>query len=113
MTGHVVVTGGGTGVGADTAQHFARAGYRVTIMGRTETTLKAQDLSYQICDVTDASQVAAAFDAARNEHGAIDVVIANAGAATSVPFAKMTAADLTAMTDVNVTGVFNLSLIHI
>ena len=108
MTGHVVVTGGGTGVGADTAQHFARAGYRVTIMGRTETTLKAQDLSYQICDVTDAGQVAAAFDAARDEHGAIDVVIANAGAATSVPFAKMTAADLTAMTDVNVTGVFNV-----
>ena len=108
MTGHVVITGGGTGVGADTAQHFARAGYRVTIMGRTEATLKAQDLPYQLCDVTDASQVAAAFDAARAEQGAIDVVIANAGAATSLPFAKMTAADLTTMTDVNLTGVFNV-----
>lgn len=108
MTRHVVVTGGGTGVGADTAQHFARAGYRVTIMGRTEAILKAQDLPYQVCDVTDARRVAAAFDAARMEQGAIDVVIANAGAATSVPFAKMTAADLTAMTDVNLTGVFNV-----
>lgn len=108
MTAHVVITGGGTGVGADTAQEFARAGYRVTIMGRTEATLKAQDLPYQICDVTDAGQVAAAFDAARAQHDAIDVVIANAGAASSVPFAKMTAADLTAMTEVNLTGVFNV-----
>jgi NAD(P)-dependent dehydrogenase (short-subunit alcohol dehydrogenase family) len=108
MTDHVVITGGGTGVGADTAHEFARAGYRVTIMGRTETTLKAQNLPYQVCDVTDADQVAVAFDAARAQHGPISVVIANAGAASSVPFAKMTAADLTGMTDVNLTGVFNV-----
>lgn len=108
MTGHVVITGGGTGVGAETAHQFARAGYLVTIMGRTEETLKAQDLPYHVCDVTDAGQVAAAFDAARDAQGAIDVVVANAGAATSVPFAKMTAADLTGMMDVNVAGVFNV-----
>lgn len=105
---HVVITGGGTGVGADTAQHFVQAGYAVTIMGRTEATLRAQNLSYQVCDVTDAASVVAAFEAARAEHGPITVVIANAGAATSVPFAKMTAADLTAMTDVNLVGVFNV-----
>jgi NAD(P)-dependent dehydrogenase (short-subunit alcohol dehydrogenase family) len=108
MTDHVVITGGGTGVGADTAHEFAKAGYRVTIMGRTEQTLKAQGLSYQICDVTDADQVKAAFDSARAEHGPVNVVVANAGAANSLPFAKMTAADLTAMTDVNLTGVFNV-----
>jgi NAD(P)-dependent dehydrogenase (short-subunit alcohol dehydrogenase family) len=77
-------------------------------MGRTEQTLKAQGLSYQICDVTDADQVKAAFDSARAEHGPVNVVVANAGAANSLPFAKMTAADLTAMTDVNLTGVFNV-----
>ncbi len=108
MTGHVVISGGGSGVGAETARHFARAGYRVTIMGRTDDTLKAQNLPYRVCDVTDAAQVAAAFDAARDTQGAIDVVVANAGAANSVPFAKMTAADLTAMMDVNVAGVFNV-----
>lgn len=108
MTAHVVITGGGTGVGADTAHHFARAGYSVTIMGRTEATLQAQGLSYQVCDVTDAASVATAFEAARAQHGPITVVVANAGAATSVPFAKMTAADLAAMTDVNLGGVFNV-----
>ncbi|WP_341863759.1 SDR family NAD(P)-dependent oxidoreductase [Gymnodinialimonas sp. 57CJ19] len=105
---HVVVTGGGTGVGAETAQRFAAAGYAVTIMGRSEAPLQAQGLSYQLCDVTDVDQVHAAFDAARAEHGPVSIVIANAGAATSKPFAKMSAADLTGMLDVNLTGVFNV-----
>lgn len=105
---HVIISGGGTGVGAETAKHFAKAGYKVTILGRTEATLKAQGLPYQICDVTDDVAVKAAFTAAHAEQGPITVVIANAGAATSVPFAKMTAADLTAMTGVNLTGVFNV-----
>lgn len=105
---HVIISGGGTGVGAETAQQFAKAGHKVTILGRTEVTLQAQDLPYQICDVTDAEAVRAAFDAARDDQGPITAVIANAGAAKSVPFAKMTADDLTAMTDVNLTGVFNV-----
>lgn len=105
---HVVVTGGGTGVGADIAQSFAKAGAKVTIMGRSEAPLKAQNLSYQICDVTDPDAVQAAFDAARIEHGPISVIIANAGAVTSVPFAKMTMDDLTSMTNVNLVGVFNV-----
>ncbi len=105
---HVVVTGGGTGVGAATAQLFAREGFKVTVMGRTEASLRQQNLAYQLCDVTDADAVAKAFETARTEHGPIAIVVANAGAACSVPFAKMTASDLTAMTDVNLSGVFNV-----
>lgn len=104
---HVVVTGGGTGVGAECARAFAEAGARVTIMGRSEGPLKAQGLPYQICDVTDAGAVAAAFDAARAIQGPVAVMIANAGAADSVPFAKMTPATLTAMLAVNLGGVVN------
>ncbi len=104
---HVVVTGGGTGVGAEAARRFAEAGAAVTVVGRTEATLAAHGLPYQVCDVTDAAGVAAAFDAARAQQGAVDVVIANAGAATSTPFAQMSAGDLTAMLEVNLVGVFN------
>ncbi len=105
---HAIVTGGGTGVGSDTAQRLAKAGYTVTIMGRSEGSLQSQDLPYQICDVTDREAVKRAFDAARADNGPINVVVANAGAAHSVPFAKMTPDDLTAMLDVNLTGVFNV-----
>ncbi len=105
---HAIITGGGTGVGAEIAQQFAATGYAVTILGRTEDTLKAQGLPYEVCDVTDADQVAKAFSAARAAQGPITTVIANAGAATSIPFAKMTAEDLTSMTEVNLVGVFNV-----
>ena len=105
---HVVISGGGTGVGAETARQFAYAGYRVTILGRTEETLVAQGLPYQICDVADALAVKTAFEKARKAQGPITIGVANAGAARSLPFAKMSAADLTAMTDVNLTGVFNV-----
>lgn len=105
---HVVVTGGGSGVGADMARLFADAGAQVTIMGRTEAALKAQGLPWQVCDVTDAAAVVAAFEAARAAHGPVSVVIANAGAADSKPFARMSAQDFEAMLSVNVTGVFNV-----
>lgn len=105
---HIVVTGGGTGVGAETAQALAAEGANVTIMGRSAAPLQAQGLNYQLCDVTDVDAVARAFDAARDDHGPISVVVANAGAADSVPFAKMTADQLQAMLSVNLVGVANV-----
>jgi len=105
---HIVISGGGTGVGAAIAARFAQAGDVVTILGRSAETLQAQGLPYQVCDVCDADAVRAAFDAARAAQGSVDVVIANAGAADSKPFAKMRAEDVTAMLAVNVTGVFNV-----
>ena len=102
---HVVVTGGGSGVGAETAHAFARVGATVTIMGRDENKLSAQDLTYQVCDVTDANQISRAFDAARLKSGPINIVIANAGTAESVPFGKMTQQIFTNMLSVNLAGV--------
>jgi NAD(P)-dependent dehydrogenase (short-subunit alcohol dehydrogenase family) len=102
---HFVVTGGGTGVGAETAHALSKAGATVTIIGRSEAPLQAQGLSYQLCDVTDAEAVARAFDAARAHHGPIHGVVANAGAAESAPFAKVTTEQLQAMLAVNLIGV--------
>ncbi len=104
---HIVVTGGGTGVGASTAHAFSNAGAKVTIMGRTEANLRAQELAYQVCDVTDSSAVQSAFDGARAIHGSINIVIANAGVAESIPFAKMTSELLNQMLSVNLEGVVN------
>lgn len=108
LKGHVIVTGGGTGVGAEIARAVAAQGAAVTIMGRREAPLREQGLPYQICDVTDPEAVAAAFDAAREANGPITGVIANAGAAHSAPFEKLGADDFAAMLAVNVTGVFNV-----
>lgn len=105
---HIVITGGGTGVGAEIAHAVAKTGAKVTIMGRREGPLRDQGLPFQTCDVTDADAVQAAFAAAREQNGPITGVIANAGAAHSAPFHKITAQDMNDMMAVNVTGVFNV-----
>lgn len=102
----VLITGGGTGVGADLARGFAAAGAEVVICGRREAPLravaKATGAQVMLADVTDEVQMKELFA----EAGRCDVVIANAGAATSAPFGRTTLKDWTAMLAVNLTGVF-------
>ncbi len=103
----VLITGGGSGLGADLAQGFAAAGASVVVAGRRRAPLDAVAARLPgaraiPADVTDEGQVAALFDSA----GPVDVVIANAGAAFSAPFAGTTLEDWNAMLAVNLTGVF-------
>ncbi|ASJ73007.1 SDR family NAD(P)-dependent oxidoreductase [Granulosicoccus antarcticus] len=109
---HVVISGGGSGVGAVIAAQFSAVGARVTILGRRQSKLQevasATGALPVVCDVTDAEEVESALSAARSHHGAITIAVANAGSAISKPFADMTAQDFSSTMDVNALGVFNL-----
>ncbi|NOY24810.1 MAG: SDR family oxidoreductase [Oligoflexia bacterium] len=76
---HVVVTGGGRGLGAATARLFKKQGYRVTVMARTRAEIEglADEIgAYAVrIDVSDPASVEAAFMAA----GPVDVLVNNAG----------------------------------
>ena len=102
----VLITGGGTGAGADLALGFAAAGAKVVISGRRlgplEAVAKATGARMVQADVTDEASVTAMFAAA----GPCDIVIANAGAADSAPMQKTTLDQWNAMIAVNLTGVF-------
>ncbi len=103
----VLITGGGTGLGADMARSFAQAGADVWIAGRTSDTLsivaEGQDNIRSVeVDVTDETAVGAMFDFT----GPADIVIANAGASISAPFTGTTTQNWQAMLDVNLTGTF-------
>jgi 3-hydroxybutyrate dehydrogenase len=108
---HVLVTGGGSGIGAAIARIFVDKQASVTIVGRNEEKLaaKAKELGvgYQSCDITNRSQVASAFAAAVAENGSINILVNNAGAAEAAPFGKMDDAHWDRMLSVNLTGVFN------
>ncbi|MDU8944128.1 SDR family NAD(P)-dependent oxidoreductase [Ovoidimarina sediminis] len=109
---HVVITGGGTGVGRAMAEAFAAAGAKVTITGRREAPLRKVAAQHRFigwitCDVTDPDAVAGAFRQARGLNGPVSVVVANAGAAESVPFSRMAYDQLQNMLAVNLGGVVN------
>lgn len=103
----VLITGGGSGAGADLALGFAAAGAEVVITGRRMATLTdvaglMPGIRAVQGDVTDEASVAAMFATA----GLCDIVIANAGAADSGTMARTTLDQWNAMIAVNLTGVF-------
>ena len=103
----VLITGGGSGVGADMALGFVRAGAEVVISGRRLSALQSvagRDSRIRAVqgDVTVEADVRRMFA----EAGPCDIVIANAGSADSAPLAKTTLAQWDAMIAVNLTGSF-------
>jgi len=108
LTGRrVLITGGGSGLGADLAQGCAGMGAEVVISGRRRAPLEAvaaKAAAIRVCpaDVTREDEVAALFA----EAGPVDIVIANAGASASAPFGRTSLDDWNAMLAVNLTGVF-------
>lgn len=103
MTRVVVVTGGGKGIGKAVVERFAAAGDRVVAVGRDREALEAtESAEADVCDVTDEEQVAALFE----RLGPVDVLVNNAGMATSATLERTTLEDWHAVLDVNATGAF-------
>ena len=106
---HALVTGGGRGIGRAVAAAFARQGVTVPVLGRRRAALdeaiSAGEAHFaDVADVADQAAIAAAIARAA-ERQPIDILIANAGAAESSPFAKSDAALFARMMDVNFMGV--------
>lgn len=114
---HAVITGGGTGIGAAIAQALAGEGAKITILGRRAEALKTTaaalaarglpNIFFTTCDVTDPMRVRDAMQYARDRNGRIDILVPNAGAAISGPFAKTSYETFRQMLAVNLDGVFH------
>lgn len=80
VEGRVVhVSGGSRGIGLAIARAFAESGARVVVSARTEDTLKATGLEYEVCDVTSAEAVDQAVERILRRHGRVDVLFNVAG----------------------------------
>ncbi len=113
LTGmHAVVTGGGTGIGAEIARALAEQGASLTLIGRRRD--KLEEVARQIpdacavsADVTVRAEVDRAFEAVRATHGPIAILINNAGIAASAPFGRVTADDWREIMTVNLDALFH------
>ena len=107
---HALVTGAGQGIGEAIARQLLAQGARVTVLGRRAETLQKlvaehpQQCQMVLADVADEAQVKAAFSQAVQAQGAINILVNNAGQASSAPFMKMDAAHWQQMLNVNLTG---------
>ena len=98
-----LVTGGAGGIGAATAERLLADGACVLLADRDGAALAEVEAGFakrhgkdvvrsSVCDVTDPDQVAAAFEACAREFGGLDILVANAGIASSAPIEETTVA---------------------
>ncbi len=108
----VLITGGASGIGAATAARFLEEGSRVCILDRNAQACEKirQQLpaisEAIVADVTDRTQVEAAFAEAVRAMGAVDVLINNAGISIRHNFLDITPEEWDKVIAVNLTGVF-------
>ena len=98
MTPTVLITGSGIGIGRATALAFGRAGHRVIVTDvltregeavAAEIAAAGGEAEFHRLDVTSTAQADALVRDIEARHGALDVIVANAGIAHKVPLDKL------------------------
>ena len=102
----VLITGGSSGIGLETAKVLAAKGCKVYELSRREA--EFDFMQHLRCDISDAQQAKAAVDAVIEREGRIDVLINNAGFGISGAFEFTDAADTRRLMDVNLFGMNNM-----
>ncbi len=103
----VLVTGGNRGIGRAIAEAFLAQGDKVAVTSRSGGGPEGSlDLT---CDITDPDAVEAAFKRVEEEHGPVEVLVANAGVTADTLLLRMSEDDWSRVIDTNLTASFRLA----
>jgi len=109
----VLVTGAGSGLGAELAKCYSEQGDHIILVGRNEENLKnvlnhivekGFSAEYFVADITKKEQVDNLKQSIYKKHSQIDCLINNAGVGFFGAIEKLTVEQMNAMIDVNVKG---------
>ncbi|WP_172370782.1 SDR family oxidoreductase [Sporosarcina jiandibaonis] len=107
----VVITGAGSGLGASLAKKYAKDGYHVCLLGRTEDKLErtAKDLpnenhSIFPVDVSSKREVSQVFTKIKENLGTVDVLVNNAGVGVFDLAENLSEDEVHQMIDINIKG---------
>lgn len=110
MTPAVLITGGGSGIGAAAARALARRGYGVCVTGRRAAPLQevADELGGLpvVADTADPAAVAGAVDRALERFGRLDALVCAAGTGAAGTVAEQSLERWNAVLATNLTGAF-------
>ncbi len=111
----VVVTGGGTGLGKAIAAEFGRLGASLVVASRSAEHLAAAEAMFVDvdadgivvrCDIRDADEIDAVFDAATGAFGLPGVLVNNAAANFPVPAEDLSPNAWRSVVDITLTGTY-------
>ncbi|MBO8190877.1 3-oxoacyl-[acyl-carrier-protein] reductase [Streptomyces oryzae] len=106
MSRSVLVTGGNRGIGLAIARAFAEAGDKVAVTYRSGE--PPEGFLGVKCDITEPEQVEQAYKEIEEKHGAVEVLVANAGVTRDQLLLRMSEDDFTSVLDTNLTGTFRV-----
>jgi 3-oxoacyl-[acyl-carrier protein] reductase len=107
----VLVTGGNRGIGLAIARAFADNGDKVAVTyrsGEPPADLVEQGVLAVRCDITDTEQVEQAFKEVEENHGNVEVLVANAGITKDQLLMRMSEEDFASVVDTNLMGAFRV-----
>jgi NAD(P)-dependent dehydrogenase (short-subunit alcohol dehydrogenase family) len=117
---HIVITGGGTGLGKSMAEVFLQLGAKVMITSRKEDVLKATcaeltektggKIIYAVCDVRKMDEVEKAMNKAWNEFGFVNVWLNNAAGNFISPTERLSHKAFDTIVDIVLKGTYNCTL---
>jgi len=103
----VLISGGNRGIGRAIAEAFIAQGDRVAVTTRSGG---APEGALEIkADITSADDVEAAFAAAEQAHGPVEILVANAGITADTLLLRMSEEQWSSVIDTNLTGSFRLA----
>jgi NAD(P)-dependent dehydrogenase (short-subunit alcohol dehydrogenase family) len=100
-----LITGASRGIGRATAEQLSLEGYRVVLVARDRGAREGPALVVA-SDVTDPRRVEEVFATTEQEWGPVEVLVANAGAATAAALVDTTDEDWQQILDLNLTAPF-------